>query len=171
MTPGRAAAIGVAAMLAAGAAFAATPALAAGASTAPPLLRLTDFFVQPIGRRGLEPTPALRAADGAQVRLIGFMVAQERAPAGRFLLVPRPVRLSELADGDADDLPPATVAVRLPPSWRDRVPPHLETLVTLAGRLHLGRDEAADGRITWVQLDVGEDDLPDAASAPAAAAR
>ncbi len=41
------------------------------------------------------------------------MVLQESPVAGRFLLTPRPVQMSQHADGEADDLPPSTVTVYL----------------------------------------------------------
>jgi hypothetical protein len=116
-------------------------------------LPFSAFFAQPVGPRGLEPTPALRAADGTRVRLVGYLAVQELPVPGRWLLAPRPVQLSEHADGDADDLPPATVSVRLPAALRDRAAPHASGPVTVVGTLHLGRDEGPDGRVTWVQID------------------
>ena len=74
-------------------------------------LKFSQFFKSPIGPAGLELSDALRAADGRPVRLVGYMVAQEQARPGRFWLTPRPVRMSEHADGEADDLPAATVTV------------------------------------------------------------
>jgi len=136
--------------------------------TDPPTLPLTALFIQPAGPRGLEPSAALRAADGQRVRLQGYMVGQEEPPTGHFLLTPRPVRLSEHADGDADDLPAATVLVRLPAAWAARVPAWRAQPLSVTGRLHLGRDEAADGRVTWVQLDL-DPELLDAAGVMAPA--
>ncbi len=143
-------------------------------STAPRDLPFAAFWRTPIGPRGLDPTPALRAADGTRVRLAGHVVTQEAPLPGHLLLAPVPVRLSEHADGDADDLPPATVAVRLPPAWRDRPPPHPDGVVSLVGTLHVGRAEGPDGRVTWVQLDAeepaGAPDLPTAPVGPEAPA-
>ena len=115
-------------------------------------LKFADFFVQPVGARGLTITDTLRAADGQTVRLVGYMVSQEQPTAGRFLLTPRPMRLSEHADGDADDLPPATVHVFLDPTQRDRVVEHQPGLIALSGRLEVGRAEDAAGRVSWVRL-------------------
>ena len=59
-------------------ALVAAPALlflpASHAAEAPLALGFGDFFVQPIGARGLTPTPQLLAAVGREVRLVGFMV-------------------------------------------------------------------------------------------------
>ena len=117
-----------------------------------PSIKFGDFFRQPIGPRGLEFTDTLRAAQGQTVRLVGWMVAQETPSAGYFLLTPRPVRLSEHADGEADDLPPTTVLVRLPAGNQARALPHQDGLIELLGTLAMGRAVEADGRVSWVQL-------------------
>ena len=115
-------------------------------------LSFAAFFKRPIGSRGLEISDDLRSADGRQVRLAGYMVAREEAVPGRFLIAPRPVRLSEHADGDADDLPPATVTVLLDPSQVDRIVEHRAGPVVLQGRLHVGRSEDLGGRVSWFRL-------------------
>lgn len=134
----------------------AVPALAQPASGGePPDLRFSSFFRQPVGPRGLEASEALRAADGRRVRLVGYMVAQEAPTPGRFLLTPRPVHLSE----DADDLPPSVVTVLLDESQRGRVVAHQPGPVALVGRLQLGRQEDAAGRVSWVRLVLDPDAL------------
>jgi hypothetical protein len=115
-------------------------------------LKFASFFVLPVGPGGLEPSDALRAADGRNVRLVGYMVAREHLTAGRFMLTPRPVRMSEHADGEADDLPPSTVTVLLDGHQRDRYIAHQPGLVAVTGRLEVGRDEDASGRVSWVRL-------------------
>ena len=117
-------------------------------------LRFSDFFRNPVGARGLEVSDALRQADGQNVRLVGYMVLQETPTPGRFMLTPRAVQMSEHADGDADDLPPATVVVYLDTSQRDWVVPHERGLVALNGVLHVGRFEERDGRVSWVRLEL-----------------
>lgn len=115
-------------------------------------LRFRDFFRMPVGQKGLEVSDTLRQADGQTVRLVGYMVQQESPASGRFMLTPRPVQMSEYADGDADDLPPATVVVYLDPSQRDWVVPHVRGLVSVLGVLSVSRFEEADGRVSWVRL-------------------
>jgi hypothetical protein len=137
-------------------------------ATEPPAIALAfgSFFARPIGPRGLEISAALRAADGQRVRLVGFMVAQEDPVPGRFLLTPRPVAMSEHADGEADDLPPATVTVQLHPSQADRLVPHQRGLIALSGRLALGRDEdPVSGRVSWVRLHLDPQAVVDASAA------
>lgn len=137
----------------------AAPFVAQADSVAPVDLKFASFFKQPIGPRGLEMADALRAADGKRVRLVGYMVAQEEPLAGRFMLTPRPVRMSEHADGDADDLPPATVTVLLDAAQRDRIVAHQSGLVALIGLLTLGREEDSAGRVSWVRLQLDPEAL------------
>lgn len=123
------------------------------ASTAVQALRFSDFFQFPVGPRGLEIAPALRQAAGKQVVLTGYMVQQENgSKPGQFFFTPRPVQMSEHADGDADDLPPATVLVTLAPEQAAWVVPHTRGLIQLQGVLSVGRQESPEGRVTWVQL-------------------
>lgn len=137
------------------------------APAAPLELSFSDFFAQPIGPRGLQPTARLKAAAGQQVRLVGFMVQREQPQAGRFLLTPRPVTMAEHADGEADDLPPATVTVLLPEAQRARFIAHQAGPLALSGRLEYGPAEDETGRVSWVRLHLAPDAL---AVAPAAAA-
>jgi hypothetical protein len=135
---------------------------AARAAEAPLELAFSDFFVQPTGPRGLEPTARLLAAQGREVRLVGFMVQREHAQAGRFLLAPRPASMAEHADGEADDLPAATVTVLLPEAQRERVVTHLGGPVALTGRLEYGPAEDETGRVSWLRLRLA----PQALAAP-----
>jgi hypothetical protein len=122
------------------------------------LLRFQDFFKFPVGPRGLELNPALQQNSGKQVLLNGYMVQQENSSKpGQFFLTSRPVQMSEHSDGDADDLPPATVLVKLAPEQADWAIPHTRGLIQLQGMLTVGRQEASDGRVTWVQMQLSPD--------------
>lgn len=138
------------------------------ASAAAADLKFSQFFKSPIGPAGLELSDALRASDGRPVRLVGYMVAQEQARPGRFWLTPRPVRMSEHADGEADDLPAAAVTVLLDPSQRERLVAHRDGLVVLTGTLSIGRVEDETGRVSWIRLQLPPGAL-EAQSASAAA--
>jgi len=118
----------------------------------PPTLRFGDFYQQPQGPQGPQMTEALRRADGTNVRLVGYMVQMENPTLGRFMLSPRPVQMSEHADGDADDLPLALATVYLDPEQKDWVVPYTRGLIAITGRLELGRMEEVDGRVSWVRL-------------------
>ena len=141
-------------------------------AAAPVDLKFSQFFKSPIGPAGLELSDTLRGADGRAVRLVGYMVAQEQARPGRFWLTPRPVRMSEHADGEADDLPAATVTVLLDPAQRERLVAHRDGLVTLTGTLSVGRAEDESGRVSWIRLQLPPDALqaqPSDAAEPAPA--
>lgn len=126
---------------------------AAEAASAPvTVLRFSELFVSPVGVDGLQFTSKTRAADGQRVRITGYMAAQEFPRPGRFFLTPRPLVMSEHADGDADDLPPSTVVVFLPPAESDLTPLRTRGLLQLTGRLSVGRQELDDGRVSWVRL-------------------
>lgn len=132
------------------------------AAEAPQTLAFGDFFAQPIGPRGLTPKPELLAAVGREVRLVGFMVQREHAQPGRFLLTPRPVTMAEHADGEADDLPAATVTVLLDASQASRIVAHQPSPLALTGRLEYGPVEDETGRISWLRLRLP----PEALAAP-----
>jgi hypothetical protein len=120
--------------------------------TEPTVLRFRDFYQSPIGPAGLQMSAALRQAHGQRVQLTGYMVTQETPLNGHFFLTPLPVSMSSHADGEADDLPPATALVLMPPAEQAR--PVLSTpgLLQLTGLLQVGRHEMPDGRIVWVRL-------------------
>lgn len=139
----------------------------ARAADAPLALGFGDFFVQPLGPRGLQPTAKLLAANGQEVRIVGFMVQRELPQAGQFFLTPRPVSMAEHADGEADDLPASTVTVVLPEAQRGRFVAHQAGPIALAGRLAWGPAEDATGRVSWIRLHLAPDAL---AAQPAAAA-
>jgi len=120
-------------------------------------LRFRDFFRTPMGPKGIEMTDTLLQANGKTVRLTGYMVQQEIPTPGRFLLTPRPVQMSEHADGEADDLPAATTAVYLDAAQQDWTIPHVRGLIEVSGQLQVGRHEAPDGRIAWVRLQLAPD--------------
>jgi hypothetical protein len=122
-------------------------------------LNFRDFFKSPIGSQGLEISPRLQQAHGQRVRLVGYMVQQEVPTPGVFMLTPRAVQMSENADGDADDLPAATVLVQLDAEHRDWVLAHARGLIAVEGVLDVGREEGAKGRVSWVRLRLAEDAL------------
>jgi hypothetical protein len=115
-------------------------------------LPFREFFQTPVGPAGVEISDTLHQAHGKKVRLVGYMVQQEKTALGRFMLTPRPVQMSEHADGEADDLPPATVMVYLDASQQDWAVPHVRGLVELNGVVSVGRFEERDGRVSWVRL-------------------
>ena len=129
----------------------------AAATSIPPLpngvteLKFSEFFVMPIGSRGLELTDKLRRLDGQRVRILGYMVRQEESPAGSFLLSPFPVQVHDHDNGLADDLPPSTLHVTSP-SHREQAIPYTPQLMLLTGTLNVGNRTELDGRISPARL-------------------
>ena len=114
-------------------------------------LKFNEFFVTPVGPRGLELTDKLRQLDGQRVRILGYMVRQEEAPTGSFLLAPLPAQVHEHENGLADDLPASTLHV-FSPSHREEAVPYTPQLLLLTGTLSVGNRTGADGRISTVRL-------------------
>jgi hypothetical protein len=124
-------------------------------------LKFGDFFVRPVGPRGLEPTARLKSLDGQRVRLIGYMVRQgSTSPVtGLLVLAPLPVAMGEEDESYADDLPASAVHVHLADAQRALRLPHMPGLMALTGTLQLGAGAEPDGRRSMVRLQ-----LDDAAS-------
>ena len=118
------------------------------------VLAFKHFYKLPVGSHELEISDVLRSANGKQRKIVGYMVQQERPHLGRFLLSPRPVQMSEHADGEADDLPAALVTVYLDASQSDWAVPHTRGLISLTGTIEVGRLEETDGRVSWVRMRV-----------------
>jgi hypothetical protein len=114
-------------------------------------LKFSDFFVMPVGPRGLELTDKLKNRDGQRVRMLGYMVRQEHGLPGTFLFTAIPLQLHDHDSEHADDLPPGTVYVSVP-TVRDREAPYAPGLMLLTGTLSVGPREEANGRISLVRL-------------------
>ncbi len=121
-------------------------------SQTPDALAFKQFYKLPVGSHGLEISDVLRSANGQERKIVGYMVQQERPHLGRFLLSPRPVQMSEHADGEADDLPAALVTVYLDASQSDWAVPYTRGLISLTGAIEVGRLEETDGRVSWVRM-------------------
>ena len=115
-------------------------------------LKFREIFKLPVGPKGLEPTDKLRALDGKRVRIVGYMVRQEPAPMGAFLLSPLPVMLGDEDEALADDLPATALLVELDKT-RDLAVPMLPGLLQVTGTLHVGMHaDPVSGRSTSAQL-------------------
>jgi hypothetical protein len=125
--------------------------------TLPPLpegvreLRFRDFFVRPLGPRGLELTTTIRELYGQRVRILGYMVQTGHALPGTLLLTPYPIKMDDCHYGLADDLPPQTVHVEVPGPANQTVP-FTPGLLLLTGTLRLGPEPLPDGRNFTVHL-------------------
>jgi hypothetical protein len=114
-------------------------------------LKFSDFFVLPIGPHGLDITRRLSALDGKRVRIKGYMVQQELAKPGYFLLTALPTKTTEADDSMADDLPPSTVFVHMH-SPIGHIISHRPGLLEFTGFLSVGPKEEPDTRVSNVRL-------------------
>ena len=125
-------------------------------------LSFAEFF-GPVGDRGLEYTPKLRALDGKPVRLVGYMIREaERAP-GMFRVVASPLTGETKGACAVDHAPPSAVHVFVA-DGATRLVPDRPGRHAFLGRLEIGPRVEADGRNSVVRLM-----LDDAAPAPPAA--
>ena len=113
--------------------------------------KFSEFFVKPIGSRGLELTEKLSQLDGRRVRILGYMVQQEEAPPGRLLLAPMPAQIHEHDNGLAEDIP-ATMVFASVSTLLDSPVPHVPGLMLLTGTLSVGGRPEPDGRVSLVRL-------------------
>lgn len=117
-------------------------------------LKFHEIFA-PVGPRGLEYTAKVKALEGKRVRILGYMVKTCRHDHGRFLLTPFPLTLHDHEMGPADDLPPSTVFIDVPPLRRAlKFVPHEPGLFLLTGTLTLGGRDELHGRRSWVRLEL-----------------
>ena len=114
-------------------------------------LTFADFYKQPIGPLGLDYSDRLKSLDGKRVRIVGYMVRQSAPVPWTFLLSPIPATLHESEFGFSEDLPSATLHVRV---QRNPLPvvPYTPGPMLLTGLLGIGTQEEADGRISSVRL-------------------
>lgn len=119
-------------------------------------LRFADFFKRPIGPRGLEASALLTAMNGRPVRMVGYMAHQDgdTAVPGIFVLSPLPVTLGDEDESFADDLPASVLYVHIPPGAPANTGKvaYIPGLLSVRGMLEIGAQPEADGRISFVRL-------------------
>lgn len=120
-------------------------------------IRFQSFFKLPIGPKGLEVSEEVLNASGQKIRLTGYMVKNELPTQGVFMLSPRPIQLSEHADGDANDLPAAVCLVYLDEHQKNWIVPHIAGPLTVEGQFAFKRIEASDGSVAWFHLYLAPD--------------
>lgn len=120
-------------------------------------LKFRDFFALPIGPRGLVPSERLLGLTGQRVRVIGYMARQEQPSAGILIVTPLPVILGDEDESFSDDLPASTLYVHLSDADRDLGVPWMPGLLSLTGLLRIGATREADGRMSFVRLELDPD--------------
>lgn len=126
-------------------------------------LSFNDFFKNPIGPRGLDPTEKLQSLNNKRVRIVGYMAQEDDPTPGFFMLAARPIKVGEKADGMADDLPAATLFVHMPSQDTNKILTYRPGPWVLTGTLQLGnQDEVALGRISFARLVMEQRDIDEA---------
>ncbi|MDE2402960.1 MAG: hypothetical protein KGL90_14975 [Burkholderiales bacterium] len=119
-------------------------------------LKFREMFQLPIGPKGLALSDKLRQLDGKPVRMVGYMVAQESASAGEFILSPLPVEIGDEDESLSDDLPASSIFVHLAPEAAVRTVPNLGGLLRVTGTLRIGVHDEPDGRVSSFRLELDE---------------
>lgn len=123
-------------------------------------LSFSEFFKNPVGPVGLEPTEKLLSLNNKRVRIVGFMAHEDDPSPGIFIVAGRPTNVAEKADGMADDLPAATLSVYMPPEDQEKILTYRPGTWVLTGTLQLGNHEDSNGRISYARLMMDKKDLP-----------
>ena len=113
-------------------------------------LKFNEIFKLPVGPRGMEPSEKLLSLDNKRVRIIGYMAKQESPIPGLFILSPLPVNMGDEDDKFADDMPANSVFIHLNDS--NVVAKYVPGLINLSGVLSVGNTNEADGRISYVRI-------------------
>jgi hypothetical protein len=117
-------------------------------------LRFREFLLSSSDTTTSPVSPTLHQADGQAVQLVGYMVRQERATPGRFLLASRPLVQTQ-TDTQAHVLASTTVRIELDVGQQDWAVPHVPGLITVNGVLRVNQPEAHTGQQIWLRLQLG----------------
>ena len=128
-------------------ALTATSALADGVTD----LTLREIYQMPIGPRGLVPSAKLLALDGKQVRVAGYMVAEDAPVVGRLILAPVPTQLADEDEPESDDLPANVIYVNFPSAIQAQ---SMRGQIRVTGTLRLGAVAQPDGRLAAIRLEL-----------------
>jgi len=112
-------------------------------------LTFDQFYVTPVGPRGLQTTSTLRRLDGQRICITGYVI-EDNGARDTFILSPVPLHASAHAEEQGDDLPAAHALVE---AGSASVKALVQTgRVRLVGTLHLGRVDRSDGRAFWARI-------------------
>jgi hypothetical protein len=97
----------------------------------------------------------LIALAGKKVRIVGFMVRQDRPAKGMFVLTAMPLELGDEDESLSDDLPPSAIFVHVTKPAGANIP-YVPALIKLTGTLQLGPQNEIDGHVSFVRLALDE---------------
>lgn len=115
-------------------------------------LKFREFYTLPIGPKGLTPSARLLGLAGQRVRMVGYMARQDAPSAGMLILAPLPVALGDEDESFSDDLPATALYVHLAAADREQPVPWMPGPLAVTGVLELGAAREADGRLSFVRL-------------------
>lgn len=109
-----------------------------------------EFFNNPVGPRGLEPTAKLLSLNGKRVRIMGYVAEMERPEKRNIILAPLPLKPQPEEYGAADEIPAAHVLVTVPGDPNKQVP-LLSGAMLLTGILSVGQSTEG-GETSFVRM-------------------
>ena len=125
-------------------------------------LRFQEFFQNPVGPRGLEPTSKLLSLNGKRVRIVGFVAEMERSNKRNILFAPVPLKPQPEEYGLADEIPATHMLVTIPGDPTVQVP-IVPGALLLTGTLSIG-NSTADGETSFVRMRLDPPATADAAT-------
>lgn len=120
----------------------------------PQSLSFAQFFNRPIGPQGLEPTSTLMNLRGSAVELRGFAVRPLGGLEGPWILSPVAMTLGDEDESLADDLPASIAYLHSPDLAMQQALHSCPRQVEVTGILDVGRRREADGRFSYIRLQV-----------------
>lgn len=124
-------------------------------------LGFNEFFLNPVGPRGLEPSARLLSLNGKRVRILGFVAEMERTNKRNIIFAPVPLKPQPEEYGLADEIPAAHVLVTIPGDPETQVP-LVPGALMLTGTLAVG-NSTNDGETSFVRMIL---DAPAASDVP-----
>ena len=113
-------------------------------------LSFQEFFQNPVGPRGLEPSSRLLSLNGKRVRLLGYVAEMERSNKRNILFAPMPLRPQPEEYGLCDDIPATHVLVTIPGDPGVQVP-IVPGALLLTGTLSVGNSDEG-GEMSFVRM-------------------
>ena len=113
-------------------------------------LSFQEFYRNPVGPRGLEPSAKLLSLDGKRVRILGFVAEMERANKRNIIFAPLPLKPQPEEYGLCDEIPATHLLVTIPGDSETQVP-LLPGALLLTGTLAVGHS-AKDGESAFVRM-------------------
>ncbi|NQX01927.1 hypothetical protein HQ447_14820 [bacterium] len=113
-------------------------------------LGFQEFFQNPVGPRGLEPSAKLLSLSGKRVRILGFVAEMKRDNKRNIIFAPVPLKPQPEEYGLADEIPAAHVLVTIPGDPDTQVP-LVPGALLLTGTLAVG-NSTKDGETSFVRM-------------------